>query len=99
MGPPDESSQSSKVSSKQVSVSETDDTTTSVQPNKPDQAGDAKISPQTELKNLLVAYFCLIDLGTRLNMPTSPGITKHALSLCALLLVTYAHLQSQLSSL
>ena len=74
-------STSSRVSSKQVSVTETDDTSNSVA--KPDaQASDNKISPQTELKNLLIAYFCLTDLGTRLSMPNLPGVTKHALSLC-----------------
>lgn len=66
-----------------VSVSETDDTSGFSKATADySQSTDSKLSPQTELKNLVIAYFCLTDLATRLNLPNVLGITKHALSLC-----------------
>lgn len=64
--------------------SDVDDTSNSTQVGKSEsQASDTKVAPQTELKNLLVAYFYISDLASRLNMPNLTGVTKHALSLCA----------------
>lgn len=33
------------------------------------------------MKNLVVAYFCLSDLASRLNLPNLSGVIKHALAL------------------
>lgn len=75
-------STASKVS--RQAPSDVDDTSNSTQVGKSEsQASDAKVAPQTELKNLLVAYFYISDLASRLNMPNLTGVTKHALSLCA----------------